>query len=279
MGEDSDLLGTMNTTDETENDRYRAPALDKGLDILELLSGVDGGLTQAEISKKLGRSPNEFYRMLDRLVRRGYVTRLEGDRFSLTLKLFGLAQLHAPVRRLASYATPIMRELAEVTRQANQIAVFDRGSAVVIAQQEAPGYWGISVRVGSHISLFDTGSGHVLLAFRSEEERKMMIAEFSRSNESPELPHRFFERLDQVAERGYEMMASMQTAGVYNLSAPVLAPDGRAIAALTIPYINVLGMPSAPDITRTIDLLLDASRKLSQLAGWGIGETAADTAG
>ena len=55
--------------------------------------------------------------------------------------------------------------------------VFDRGSAVVIAQQEAPGYWGISIRVGSHISLFDTGSGHVLLAFRSHEERQMMIAE------------------------------------------------------------------------------------------------------
>src|SRR5688572_10250842 len=103
---------------EDENDdRYRAPALDKGLDILELLSSVDGGLTQAEISKKLGRSPNEFYRMLDRLVRRGYVTRLDGDRFSLTLKLFGLGQLHAPVRRLVSFATPIMRELAEVTRQ------------------------------------------------------------------------------------------------------------------------------------------------------------------
>ena len=61
--------------DDDEDDRYRAPALDKGLDILELLAGVDGGLTQAEIAKRLGRSPNEFYRMLDRLVRRGYVTR------------------------------------------------------------------------------------------------------------------------------------------------------------------------------------------------------------
>ena len=99
--------------EEEDGDRYRAPALDKGLDILELLSSVDGGLTQAEIAKRLDRSPNEFYRMLDRLVRRGYVTKIDGDRYSLTLKLFGLAQLHAPVRRLVCYATPIMRELAE----------------------------------------------------------------------------------------------------------------------------------------------------------------------
>lgn len=261
---------------EEVDDRYRAPALDKGLDILELLAGVDGGLTQAEISKQLGRSPNEFYRMLDRLVRRGYVTRLDGDRFSLTLKLFGLAQLHAPVRRLVSFATPIMRELSEISCQANQLAVFDRGSVVVIAQQEAPGYWGISIRVGSHISLFDTGSGHVLLAFRSPEERRMMIAEYMRSTEKPDQPSEFFERLDHVRGRGYEMMASMQTAGVYNLSAPVLAQDGHAIAALTVPYITLINRPAAPDITSTIALLLEAAQKLSHLAGWQNG--AADNA-
>ncbi len=255
------------SVEEDESDRYRAPALDKGLDILELLAGVDGGLTQAEIAKKLGRSPNEFYRMLDRLVKRGYVTKPDGDRYSLTLKLFGLAQLHAPVRRLVSYATPLMRELAERSRQANQLVVFDRGSAVVIAQQEAPGYWGISIRVGSHISLFDTGSGHVLLAFRSQEERQMMISEQVRSTEQPVQPPEFFNRLDQIRDRGYEMMASLQTAGVYNLSAPVLGPDGKVIAALTVPYITLINMPSAPDITQTIELILSTAEQLSQLAG------------
>ena len=250
-----------------EADRYRAPALDKGLDILELLAGVDGGLTQAEIAKRLQRSPNEFYRMLDRLVRRGYVTRLEGDRYSLTLKLFGLAQLHAPVRRLVSYATPLMRDLAEKSFQANQLVVFDRGSAVVIAQQEAPGYWGISIRVGSHINLFDTGSGHVLLAFRSQAEREMMIAEQARSGEPPRPATDFFARLDQVRERGYEMMSSLQTAGVYNLSAPVLGADGRAIAALTVPYITLVNTSGAPDITHTIELILKTAEQLSRLAG------------
>lgn len=252
---------------EREDDRYRAPALDKGLDILELLAEIDGGLTQAEIAKRLGRSPNEFYRMLDRLVRRGYVTRIDGDRYSLTLKLFGLAQSHAPVRRLVSFATPFMREMAEETRQANQLAVFDRGSVVVVAQQEAPGYWGISIRVGSHISLYDTGSGHVLLAFRSKEERLMMINEYSRSNEQPTIEKEFLDRLDQIRERGYEMMASAQTAGVFNLSAPILGPDGRSIAALTIPFISLVNVPQAPDMTETLELLVRTSRQLSKLAG------------
>lgn len=115
-----------------DQDRYRAPALVGCSTFLELLAGVDGGLSQAEIAKKLDRSPNEFYRMLDRLVKRGYVARLGGDRYVLTLKLFGLAQLHAPTRRLASLAMPLMQELAEITQQENHIVVYDRGHPVVI---------------------------------------------------------------------------------------------------------------------------------------------------
>ena len=254
-----------------DEDKYRAPALDKGLDIIELLAGIDGGLTQAEIAKRMGRNANEFYRMLDRLVKRGYVTRLDGDRYSLTLKLFGLAQRHAPVRRLASYATPLMRELAEQSRQANHIVVFDRGAAVVIAQQEAPGYFGLSLRVGAHMGLFNTGSGHVLLAFCTEEDRAAMIREYEGANDMPaERSAEFLARLDQIRDRGYEMMPSAQTAGVVNLSVPITSPDGRAIAALTIPYITLINQPGAPDISTAIRLLQNAGRQLSEVAGFDI---------
>lgn len=37
------------------------------------------GLSRAEIAKSLDRSPNEIYRMLDRLVRRDYVRRTATD--------------------------------------------------------------------------------------------------------------------------------------------------------------------------------------------------------
>ena len=70
----------MASEDDTD-DRYRAPALDKGLDILELLSSTDESFSQAEIAKALSRTPNEIYRMLDRLVRRGTCS---GARWTVT---------------------------------------------------------------------------------------------------------------------------------------------------------------------------------------------------
>jgi DNA-binding IclR family transcriptional regulator len=108
----------------------------------------------------------------------------------------------------------------------------------------------------------------VLLAFRTPEERAMLISEYEGKHEvNPQASSDFFERLDQIRVLGYEMMPSHQMAGIVNLSAPVLSPDGQAIAALTIPYVTIINQPSAPDINRTIQILLDTTRQLSSLAG------------
>lgn len=246
-----------------ESDRYRAPALDKGLDIIELLARIDGGLTQAEIAKHLGKSPNEFYRMLDRLVRRGYVQRQDGDRFFLTLKLFSLAHFHAPVRRLVSFATPLMRDFANRAEQACHLAVFDRGAVAIIAQQDSPTYWGISIRVGAQISLFNTGSGHILLAFQDEKQRQMMINEQQRRDDEVGMPENFEEKLEAIKLRGFETMDSLQTKGVRNISAPVLALDGTALAALTCPYIQPVN-EGAPTFDQVIDFVREAATAISE---------------
>ncbi|MGO4437069.1 IclR family transcriptional regulator [Rhizobium sp. RAF56] len=248
---------------EDESERYRAPALDKGLDILELLARIDGGLTQAEIAKQLGKSPNEFYRMLDRLVRRGYVQRQEGDRFFMTLKLFGLAHFHAPVRRLVSFATPLMRDFSNRAEQSCHLAVFDRGSVVVIAQQDSPTYWGISIRVGAQINLFNTGSGHILLAFRDDQQRRMMVTEQQRQQEVSRMPPDLEERLQFIRERGFETMDSLQTTGVRNISAPVLALDGNALAALTCPFIEPVNA-DAPTYDQVTEYVCEAARQISE---------------
>ena len=66
---------------------YAAPALEKGLDILELLARSNVPLSQKEIAQKLGRTIGELYRMVMCLVERGYLVNLD-DRFIVSTKLF-----------------------------------------------------------------------------------------------------------------------------------------------------------------------------------------------
>ncbi|XUY26383.1 IclR family transcriptional regulator [Agrobacterium sp. rho-8.1] len=250
---------------EDDSEKYRAPALDKGLDIIELLAQTDGGLTQAEIAKAIGKSPNEFYRMLDRLVRRGYVERQDGDRFFLTLKLFGLAHFHAPLRRLVSFAAPVMRDFSNKAGQACHLAVYDRGVAAVIAQQDSSTYWALSIRVGAQMSLFNTGSGHILLAFQTKAQREIMIGEQLRGGDETSVPEGLIERLEQIRANGVESMNSLQTAGIRNISAPVLTLDGTALAAITCPYITPLNS-DVPNVDDCVDLIRQAGRTISQVA-------------
>jgi DNA-binding IclR family transcriptional regulator len=247
-------------------DRYRAPALDKGLDILELLAATEEGLSQTEISKALTRTPNEIYRMLDRLTRRQYVVRTNADRYELTLKLFTLAHQHAPIRRLVPLAMPELRHFARVAQQACHLAIYDRGNVVVIAQVDSPGYWGFSIRTGSHIGLFNTGSGHVLLAFASPRDRALMIEEHCLMPHET-VPPDVEDRLATVQAQGYEMMRSQQTAGVLNLSSPIFGPNGTVVAALTCPYLERLDTSFAPDAHQALHLLRAASSRIMPNAG------------
>jgi DNA-binding IclR family transcriptional regulator len=256
----------MDSAASDEADRYRAPALDKGLDILELLAATEEGMSQAEIAKALDRTPNEIYRMLDRLARRHYVTRTSADRYELTLKLFTLVHQHAPIRRLVPLAMPELRAFARDAQQACHIAIYDRGNVVVIAQVDSPGYWGFAIRVGSHVGLFNTGSGHVLLAFANPADRAFMMKEHTLMPHETK-PEEVEDRLTQVRDQGYEIMTSQQTAGVLNLSVPIFGPNGGVIAAMTCPYLERADTSTAPKPQQALELLRSASFRIMPASG------------
>ena len=106
--------------------------------------------------------------MLNRLMRRDYVRRTPEDRYAITLKLFELAHARPPLHRMVSQAMPVLRRFAIEAEQAVHMVIADRNILVVVAQVDGPGYWNVSIRVGSRISLVNTGSGHVFLAFATQ---------------------------------------------------------------------------------------------------------------
>ena len=251
-----------------ESDRYRAPALDKGLDILELLAGQPHGLTRAEIVKAMGRSPGEIYRMLERLVARDYVTRSpQGDRYALSLKLFVLGHSHPPMERMVSQALPVMEAFATAAQQSCHLGIYDRGGITVVAQVNGPGNWGLSIRLGVRVNLIDTGPGHVMLAFQSEERRAEMLTEHQAmegaQGDEPMQPAELDTIVERIRAQGWWQGDSQQAFGVIDISMPVLGPQGQALAVLTCPFIRRLDRPLEPDLKAARDQLAQAAGALS----------------
>ena len=120
-------------------EKYKAPALEKGLDILEFLADFPEGLCKVDIAKGLGRSLNEIFRMVSVLEKRGYILcDPETERFSLSLKLFSIANRYQPARMMVTKAHPKMMQLTQATDQSCHLGIFHNGKILIIAQVEAP---------------------------------------------------------------------------------------------------------------------------------------------
>jgi len=231
--------------------RYRAPALEKGLDVIELLAAEKSPLNLSAISQRLGRSSGELFRMLQVLEFKGFITVAEsGSGYVLTNKLFALAMAQAPVRSLVETALPIMRKLSHDIGQSCHIAVASEDQIVVITRIERPGDIGFSVRIGYRREIARATSGLVLFAFQNEEVRRNWLRRCRMKGEAADS---FIERADVVRARGHHEAASDFVRGIVDLSAPILRGD-TAVAALTCPFVHsnplVMEMPQAVEHVR-----------------------------
>jgi DNA-binding IclR family transcriptional regulator len=245
--------------------RYTAPALEKGLDILELLASVSEALTHSEIASRLDRTINEVFRMLVCLEERGYISRTGADeRYQLTLKLFEIVHHHHPLQRLIALARPLVHRVASDTGQSCHLAMLNHAEVVIVAQFDAPGNMGFSVRLGANVDLLNTASGHVILAFQSDEVRARALAAWRMRSRKP-IPSGLYRHLSQIRRRGYEELASYLVHGVVNISYPILNQHGEAIAAITVPFLARIGNSVGPPQVK--EALSLACRALSVAIG------------
>ncbi len=257
------------SADNAESPRYAAPALEKGLDILDVLVDTAEGYTLNELSVKLGRTVSEIFRMVVTLERRGYVQGDHNDRYTLTLKLFEMAHRQQPIRSLTAMALPLLRDLANVTRQSCHLSIYHSGRVAVIAQVDSPERWSFGLKVGAVMGLTDTSSGHVLMAFRDPAERERMLAAHTRvEGENDVEPSALLALLDEIRATGHEIVPSRQMRGVTNVAFPVIGSNGDAIAAVNVPYLERIDQKLNPVFDDVCRMVGDMASQLSALMGF-----------
>jgi len=249
--------------DGTEDDgrKYRAPALEKGLDVLELLAAQGGPLTTSQMAAHLGRSVSELFRMVLALEYRGYIALAEGrEGYELTNKLFALGMAQTANRTLLDAALPVMNELTRNIGQSCHLAVPSGDQVVVVARIESPRDLGFSVRVGYRRPLLDAASGLVLFGHQSEAEQAVWRERLS-ANQSPERLESFVAKAEAAAQEGLVRSPSNFVDGVTDLCVPVLGAQG-AVATLNVPFI--ISSPLPASVEEVIERLHEASARIAE---------------
>lgn len=204
---------------------YAAPAVEKALDVLELLASASGPLTQNQIAAATGRSAAQIFRVLSVLERRGYLAReTSTGHYVLTRRLFELAHRGDPLRSLLALADGPLRTLATSIGQSCNLGVRDGNEILVVAEADGRRDFGFHVRVGARFPLVGPPSGELLLAYASEHEHDS-------------LPSEVRARVEGFRSAGFAEKTDHLHLGVVDLAYPILDRDDRIAAALTVPYV------------------------------------------
>jgi DNA-binding IclR family transcriptional regulator len=215
-----------------------APAVERTLSILELLSVTKTGLTLLQLSRRLGLPKSSTYCLLVTLERRGYLLRNhKTHRYMFGLKLFSLANMALSGIELRENAARFLHPLMERSRLTVHMAIMEGGEAVLIEKVESPGLVRLATWVGKRLELHCSAVGKCLLAYLPETEFLRLVRDrgLTRNNENTITSiRRLKQQITQIRHAGYAIEDEEGEIGCRCVGAPVFDHSGHAIAAISV---------------------------------------------
>lgn len=246
---------------------YSVPALEKGLTVLELLARASKPLSLSQISEMMANSTSQLFRTMNCLVESGYVIKDEiHGKYSLTLKLFELANRHSPLKRLLRVANLPMQELARTIRESCHISVIQHGQLLVVGQAESPEKVQVSVSVGTTFSLVSTVSGRLLLAamddislgaILDDDEDYQQLSDGERNC--------FWDRIEVIRRTGVSTAVDESFIGLQDTAVLIGNPTVGATAALAVTQLTA--SRRSVDSREVVEALLRCAGQVNRRAG------------
>ncbi|HSH23404.1 MAG TPA: helix-turn-helix domain-containing protein, partial [Acidimicrobiales bacterium] len=176
--------------------------VDKSVSVLSALEA--GPLALADLVAAAGLSRPTAHRLAVALEAHGLVRRDDQGRFALGLRLVGLGRAASEGLPLVEAARPALAALRDETGESVQLYVRDGDARVCVASLESPHGLRTIVRVGAALPLDRGSAGRVLC--------------------------------DEPAARarGWAESVGEREAGVASVSAPIVDPEGRVLAAIGV---------------------------------------------
>lgn len=145
-----------------------APALEKGLKILELLIATHEPLTLSQVAEAVGFKVSEIQRMVDYLARDRYIVKTPAGAYRPGLRAFALANLQLE-SALISRAEGPLKSYSIRTKESVHLGILAERMLHVVYSVDGFGTVRVSINPGIY-KAEDTVSGRLLLAYAARGE-------------------------------------------------------------------------------------------------------------
>lgn len=215
---------------------FGAPALERGIAILELLAESPSGLRTEELAAALGLPRSSAFGLVRALHGLGWLDRDEEGRNLLSLRLFTLG-VHAAERfDVQRAAAPHLRDLRDRLGLTVHLAVPAGDDRVVYLDKvDGPGIVRFDTYVGKQVDAHLTAVGKALIAELPADRLEATIARVGLSrgtDRSPATVAALQAQLAEVRARGYAVEDQEEVEGVRCVAATIGGYEQPAIAAI-----------------------------------------------
>lgn len=214
------------------------PALDRSLDMLELLSDAPAGLTLTELSQQLEIPKNAVFRITQTMLARGYLSRhVQTMAFQLTGQWLKLATPRLGGMSLAALARPAMIALRDETSETVQLGVLSGTEGTIIEQVEGTQPLRIVVDLGLRFRLHNNGPGKLLLAHFPDHQRDQVISQLQLTASTPRTitsQSALQSECERILSQGYSTDYAESNEGIHCIAAPIMSEFDGIVAALWV---------------------------------------------
>ena len=155
---------------------FRIQSLARGLAIVSEVAASDGELTAAELSRRIGVSPQTTYHLLHTLRQVGYVEQDASQRYRLGSAIPPLIEGYERQFTPPEAALRRLKKLRGTTRETCSLSAWSGDDVVLIAQE--PGDHTVrvaDVQVGQRGAVHARAAGKILLARADAEKRDRIL--------------------------------------------------------------------------------------------------------
>lgn len=245
-------------------------AVERAFSMLEIIAQSSGGVSNGEISRKLGIPKSSASYILRTLESRGYLSReAETGKYRVGLKILSLSRGALGGRDVRAIALPAMRRLSEQTGLTCHLAVLDGTDAVYIEKVESEGFIRMDTWVGRRMRIHATSVGKAIIAHIPQADVEQLLDRIGgmekRTPKTITTRPRLFKELEKVLAQGFAIDDEENNLGARCVAAPVFNEGGAIEASLglsgTTQQVSPQTLPSI------LEALKDAARQISMGMG------------
>jgi len=240
--------------------RYIVTPVHKSMQLLDALVAGNGPMSLSDLAACTALPKTTAFRYLYTLRAAGFVGYDERiERYLIGPRVAVAKRLPGPAERIKELAQPTIRRLQRQFNQTVNLGIRDGGEIVYIDMVGSTRLIHVEAKIGTRDPLHCTALGKAILSTLgiSEVDRTVPRRMVARTPHTITNRERFMDEIARSASRKYALDMEENKLGARCVAAAICAPDGGAVAAISI---------SGPSQLMTADTLARMGRVLASTA-------------